>query len=212
MQNPSTGSAQEIESAGCATHADVNTADFKTKPQAASEIFPEPIEQALDAALLFALGDNFKLAACVIPCFHSLINVKLSESLAVEQHIGISQSNWEIRPDSNSESPHPEQPKSSPTPKRAKQTSGASSSDPVSSANLQISPNSTLLKRDRKPNDPEEPEEHHSLKRPKSDVQLPREIYACHFQKFNPQKFHPSTDQIFSGCIASSVPRLRRIQ
>lgn len=199
------------DSARGTVQIEVSKINFKTKAQVASEIFPESVENVLDAVLLVAVENNFELAACLIPYFHSLAYDKLSASLASGKYSGIAGRKWETRSYNNSVSPHPEQPRSSPATRQTKQTSNDKQSYLETPTKCQALPNFRSLKRDRNPSDPEKPDEHDSPKRAKSGSRLARKIYACHFQKFNPQKFHLSIDQNFSGCVASSLLEICRI-
>jgi hypothetical protein len=118
-----------------------------------------------------------------------------------------------VRFQCSSGSSHTEHPTESSTSKTSRMVRIAPFSSESSTATTDLLSNSKHKKRIRDLDDPDEPEENVGGKKVRPSVRLAnRKLFACHFQKRNPQRFHPSVDSMFSGCVGSSIPQLRRIE
>jgi hypothetical protein len=70
-----------------------------------------------------------------------------------------------------------------------------------------------LTKHDRDEYKPEESNELQEKYKSKKQKSIYRDNlgFACHFNKRNPEKYCPWTDQKYLTCIAPSVPEFRRL-
>jgi hypothetical protein len=177
--------------------------------------------ECIDAAFLSTMDDNIGLVAEVILYFHHLIGQHFAASLPMDSQKTSTHddaTDFAIKLRINSKPTHKERPQ---FPLEDRKRRGTDKSPPHNSKalpNRVLAPlNSKAPKRDLNPDDPDdpddpkEPEDRSKRKKVKPDVRVPSKSFACHFQKRNPKKFHPKTDQIFKGCISSSIPELRRI-